>query len=385
MSAGAGTSHHDAATAPARADAEMPRVWLVLSDKVGDNAQARILADATGLPYEIRNLVMRPRWVHGKPRFRPTLGHLDLSRSDRLEPPWPDLVITIGRRCAMAALWIKQQSGGRTRLVLIGRPKGRLARFDLVVAPPQYGVPDAPNVVRLRLPLMRADPARLETARAAWHGRLAGLPRPLTAVLVGGATLPFRFDATVAAAFAHDLLTLQANEGGSLWVTTSRRTGADAVQALARHLGGVAGFFQWSPDARDNPYFGLLAHADRFVVTGDSVSMMVEVARLGRPLAIYDLPLIGSPVERLKLACAGPLQPGRALGRVGDWLRAAGLLGVSRDLRAFHRRLYAMGLAVPFGAPFRPGAPAGDPDLAQAAAQVWRLTTESAAAPCNPG
>ena len=35
---------------------------------------------------------------------------------------------------------------------------------------------------------------------------------------------------------------------------------------------------------------GLLGLADGFVVTGDSISMMVEIARLGRPLAIFDLP-----------------------------------------------------------------------------------------------
>ena len=41
----------------------------------------------------------------------------------------------------------------------------------------------------------------------------------------------------------------------------------------------------------ENPYQGLLALADHFVVTTDSLSMMVEVARLGRPLSLFALGL----------------------------------------------------------------------------------------------
>ena len=43
------------------------------------------------------------RYVDGKPWVRPSLHHIDLARSDALEPPWPDLIITVGRRPSMAA------------------------------------------------------------------------------------------------------------------------------------------------------------------------------------------------------------------------------------------------------------------------------------------
>jgi mitochondrial fission protein ELM1 len=364
---------------------EGPRVWLLLSDKLGDNAQARVLAAATGLPFEERRLVVRPEWVWGKPRFEATLDHLDLARSDPLAPPWPDLVVTIGRRCAMAALWVRRQSGGRTRLVWIGRPRRGFDEVDLVVAPPQFLVPDHPKVVRLDLPLMRADPERVAEARERFRDRLAGLPRPLTAVLVGGATKPFRFDRAVARSLARGLAELREREGGTLYVTTSRRTREEAVESLARELPDGAILYRFRPDDPDNPYPGLLAHADRFVVTGDSVSMMVEVARLGRPLAIFDLPLVHDPLERLKLRLGAPLQPGRTLGRLGDRLRERGLLGVSRDLRAFHRRLYTLGLAVPLGEPFRPPRPVADDDLRRAAARVRQLVADLPATPAAPG
>ena len=178
---------------PADPPSPKPRTWLLLSDKLGDNAQVHALSQAIGWPATIKTLQMRDRYVLGKPRFRPSLQHIDLERSDKLEAPWPDLIITIGRRPSMVALWIKQQNPS-VKIVLVGRPKRWLERFDLIIAPPQFQMPQAPNVFQLKLPLMRADEERVNDAAERWRSRLADMPRPLTAVLVGGQTRPFRFD-----------------------------------------------------------------------------------------------------------------------------------------------------------------------------------------------
>ena len=105
----------------------------------------------------------------------------------------------------MAALWVQDQSGGSSRIVLIGRPKRWAERFALIVAPSQFKIPPRANLVQLILPLLRADPAAVAAAGTAWKTRLAPLARPLTAVLIGGATKPFRFDASVAATLLAEL------------------------------------------------------------------------------------------------------------------------------------------------------------------------------------
>src|SRR5512143_1625776 len=89
-----------------------PRIWLVLGDKAGDNAQVDIIAAALGWPCERKRLFFQAPYVLGKPPFKASLYHIDAARSDPLAPPWPDLVITVGRRPAMAALWIQEQSDG---------------------------------------------------------------------------------------------------------------------------------------------------------------------------------------------------------------------------------------------------------------------------------
>ncbi len=330
-----------------------PRIWLLLGDKPGDNAQARALVDALGRPYSVKTVLPKPEWVLGKPSFKPTLEHLDPARSDPLEPPWPDLLVTIGRRPAAAALWLKERSPA-TRLVIVGRPKRWPDRFDLIVSPTQFRVDRGPNVVPLDLPLVGADPAKIAEAADAWRDRLAALPRPLTAVLVGGETKPFRFRAEEAAVLVAGLERVR--DGGTLYATTSRRTRPEVVEALAAALPGDP-LFRWAPGAADNPYMALLGLADRFVVTGDSISMMVEVARLGRPLAIFELPFardFGTTLRRMVVKALDPRAGKGPLALLGGGLARAGLVGYGRDLGALHRWLYERQMAVPLGRPFLP-------------------------------
>jgi len=322
-----------------------PRTWLVLGEKAGDNAQVEAIAAALGWPCETRRIAMQERWRFGKPRVAASLAHVDRARSDALAPPWPDLVITIGRRLSSVALWIQRESQGRTKLVLVGRPRRLASRFDLIVASAQYKIGDAPNVLRLGLPLMGVDRAAVEAAARAWAPRMAELPRPITALLVGGPTKPVRFDAEV----ARDLVQRSAAlaGGGTLYATTSRRTPPALVDAIAAALPSDAKLFRWSAGAADNPYLALLGLADRFVVTSDSVTMMVEVARLGRPLAICVLP----PARR-------------------GWL---GRMASRRDLGAIPALLIREGHAVRLGDPFPAAAsPAGD-ELERVAARIREM------------
>jgi mitochondrial fission protein ELM1 len=341
-----------------------PRIWLVLGDKPGDNAQVEIVAEALGLPFERRRVIPRAEYVLGKPRVDASLAHLDPQRSDPLEPPWPDLVLTIGRRPSMAALWIQQQSGGRTQLVLFGMPKRWPERFALIVAPAQYRVASAPNVLPIRFPLMRNNAAAIETARAAWHERLAALPQPLTALLIGGQTKPYRLDAAWARELARSAAAIAAP--GTLYVSTSRRTPVAAIEAVQAELPHGAQLFRWSATATENPYHALLALAQQFIVTGDSISMMVEVARLGRPLAIAALPY------RSRTAATMHRLANREGGLAG-LLRSAGITRGARDLAQVHRVLYEAGLARPLEQGFSSPAHGLEDELPRVAQAVREL------------
>jgi mitochondrial fission protein ELM1 len=370
--------------ASSRAFRAPPRVWLVIGDKLGDNAQVEIIADALGWPVERRRLRFLEQYVHGKPPFKPSLYHIDLQRSDPLEPPWPDLILTVGRRPSMAAMWIRERSAGRAKVVIVGRPKRMMDQFALAIATPQYRLPERSNVLQLELPLMRVDETRIAAESAAWRERFAALRRPLTALLVGGETKPFVFDAKVAGDLVEAARRDNARDGGALYVTTSRRTPVAVVDALEAGLPEGSRMFRWTAGAAENPYHALLGLADRFIVTGDSISMMVEVARLGKPLAIFPLPVRADPWTRFRERAAGLLHPpaeggGRRgpLGWLGDRLFELNLVNYSRDFSRLHEKLIERGLAVYLGEPFASSSKRAPDDLPRVLERIRSLMAES--------
>jgi hypothetical protein len=344
-----------------------PRIWAVLGDKTGDNAQVVAIAERLPWPVETRQLVFKPRYRKGKPWFNASLRHVDRAASAPLEGPWPDLVITIGRRPAMAALWIRKQSGGRTRIVIIGRPKRNLDEFDLVVASAQYRLPDAPNVEKIGLPLMRVDPARIAAAAQEWAPVLDSLPRPLVVLLVGGATKPYRLDAGTVPLLI-DAARGYAGNTGTIYVSTSRRTSKPVVAALMEQLPANSRMYEVD-SGEPNPYLALLGAGDVFVITGDSMSMLTETARLGRRIAVFALPLdpLWGTLARFRTAL--------------QWLR---LVGFERDLGAFHAWLYAHNRAVPVGRQPAGRAPEADDALERVVERIRRLVEPSGNAAGTP-
>jgi mitochondrial fission protein ELM1 len=334
---------------------------LVLGDKEGDNAQVRAIERALGWSCERRHVQMREPWVVGKPRVLPSLHHIDRARSDALEPPWPDLVITIGRRPSMVALWIAEQSGGRTKLVLVGKPSGMMRRFDLVIASAEINLPPFDNVVPITLPLMGVEEPRLAAAVEVWRARLAELPRPLVAFLIGGATRPFAFDRAVTERLI-ELARGVVAAGGTPYLSTSRRTAPTTVDALQAGLPAAARLYRWTPGDPDNPYLGLLGLADGFVVTGDSISMLVEIIRLRRPLGILELRPRG--LGRLESAL------GKSIAR---GVHGLGFFDGTRDVPAFCRMLFERGFAVPAGAPLQPPWGEVPDDLGRVVARIRAL------------
>jgi mitochondrial fission protein ELM1 len=338
--------------------------WVILSDKQGDNGQVETIVDALPWPVEHKYVHMRPQWVLGKPRYRPSLEHIDPDQSDPIEAPWPDLILTVGRRPSMVALWIRQQSGNRTRIVLVGKPSGHMLDFALVIASAENQMPPMDNFLPTTLPLMRIGAADVAEAAAAWQARFAPLARPLIAILIGGETNPFIMNRKVAEDLAATAHWVVDELGGTPYITTSRRTTPEVVEVLRERLPPQAQFFEWRAGSADNPYRALLGSADGFIVTGDSVSMMVEVIYLHKPLAIFPLPggVLGG-LDQLRRSLAHWLfnprreSPGdrlrHRLARGVYYVDIFKILCATRDFRAFHRMLVERGLAVWAGQPFR--------------------------------
>ncbi|MEZ4279955.1 MAG: mitochondrial fission ELM1 family protein [Myxococcota bacterium] len=275
-----------------RDETSPPLVWLLMGDRAGDNSQVMGLGEALGWPLVQKHFVYT---LHEKLVNLPFGAHLlgvDRARSDAVEAPWPDLVISAGRKNEPIARYIraqaKKEAGKRVRLIHCGRPWAKPATWDLVVTTPQYRLPQDPNILHNDTPLHRVTRARLDEAARAWEARVAHLPRPRIAVLAGGNSGPYPFDRASGARLAAMLEDLVADVGGSLLVTTSARTLDETTQALFEGIRAPSIRYRWQKNDPDNPFFAFLGLADRVVVTADSVSMMTEACATGRPVYLYD-------------------------------------------------------------------------------------------------
>ncbi|HJM50401.1 MAG TPA: mitochondrial fission ELM1 family protein [Alphaproteobacteria bacterium] len=259
------------------------RCWVVSDGSAGNENPALGLAQAIGLETEVKRLRPRPPWTWLPGNLWPLPLAALGADSDSLAPPWPDLVISCGRRSVPYSLAIRR-AGARCN-VHLQNPRIPLRHFDLVAAPRHDGLSGA-NVIATLGSLHRLTAALLAAEAARLEAELSHLPRPLVAVLVGGTNTCYRLTAAATNELAAGLGAL-GRQGAGLLVTTSRRTGAANEAVLRQALEGQPAVI-W--DGRQpNPYFAYLGLADAIVVTADSVNMVSEAASTGKPVHVFEL------------------------------------------------------------------------------------------------
>ena len=244
--------------------------WAVTTGEVGMRTQARGLAVAVA-DHVVEKTVQ---------------GLFSWSAGDRLAPPWPDLVITCGRRSARHGLAVKRASGGATLAVHVQDPRGRADAFDLVIAMRHDAISPGAKVLLVDTALHDLTPHALATAGETWRPRLAGLGRPLVGAVVGGDLKGRPFTLADGRRLLAGLNRVR--QGGALAITPSRRTPASVLTLLRQALADDPAVFLWDQTG-DNPYRGILALADRLVVTSDSVSMVSEALSTPHPVEVFDL------------------------------------------------------------------------------------------------
>jgi len=254
----------------------------------GTEYQCLALAAALGLKSEVKRAVGKLPWrLLGSGIAVMPPSHIARGR-DRLAPPWPDLLIASGHKCAGLALAIRRASQGKSFTVFVQNPRLGMKFFDLIVAPRHDGIAGS-NIFSTRGALSRVTDTALQEAAATFAPKFSDLPRPLVACLMGGTSHRHTFRPADGRVLGKVLARLSAETGCGLLVTASRRTPEASFTAFEAALGQVPN--QIWRGAGDNPYLGYLALADHLLVTADSVSMVSDACTTGKPVHI--LPMDG--------------------------------------------------------------------------------------------
>ena len=301
-----------------------PVIWALLGDKTGDNNQLLALAEMVGLPFETKRLSYNlVRAI--PPRFLGT-SLLSLTREARrqLAPPWPDLVIAIGRRSVPTARWLKKRHGAK--LVLMGHPRVDPSHFDLVITTRQYPVPAHGNVILLPMPMSRLG--ERPAPNAAETALLGSLPRPHLLLALGGPTKYWQLDEAAIEAAVSELLARAERLGGSVLAVGSRRTPQPIIASVRRRLGKA---LIEDPSIR---FASLIHDADEIFVTADSISMLSEAIQTGKPVGMVPIQLTGKGRKRLGDEAGDTFHRNRDLRNIWEYLKREGLVGTVSEPKA---------------------------------------------------
>lgn len=252
------------------------KAWLITDGKAGHEAQALGVAEALGVDYEVRRVA-----PSGLAQLLAPWGPADPAFDCR--PPWPALVIAVGRTAMPALRLVRRRAGPGTFTVALQDPHTSARIADLIWVP-EHDRRRGTNVVTTLTPPHRFTAEMLADLRTAPDAAIDALPRPRVMVALGGVSKVWRYTAEDCQRLAAALRNL-GKAGASFLLTPSRRTPGE-VLAAAR--GAVCDFpHVVFTGEGDNPYARFLAKADAIVVTADSVSMTGEAAATGRPVLVF--------------------------------------------------------------------------------------------------
>lgn len=266
-------------------------IWSLMDDRRGSVSQARgVLKALNPKKFTIveKNIVYTrfaglPNWLRGR-----TLLGVSAESRKMLQPPFPDYVLSISRRTAPIARYIKKYSPQTKIIQLMHSGNAGLDEFDLVVVPEHdKNKKQCENIHYIVGCPHQVTPQYLDEARIKWQPVFAKLPQPLTAVVIGGSIKGKPFPLDDVRALCREIKVLKQKIGGSVLITTSRRTGAEADKIIKEELAELPQYAYFWGDSRENPYAGFLACADNIVITADSVSMCCEATGTGKPIYLF--------------------------------------------------------------------------------------------------
>ncbi len=265
-----------------------PKILGISEDKMGMSVQVEGLANAVAT-------------VAGGIAHHSSLPPLPLHQRAPLLRRWmqqpkaliaehSDATMIVG--CGNAVAPLVQAFGAATGAftVWIQRPPPDVKKFDSVVVP-QHDQMVGDDVLSTIGAVNALLPEELADREKVAPHTLRKLAHPRLLLLIGGSNRAYAMNAAVCEALVGECVRAVRRIGGSLMITSSRRTDPQS----SAYLRGIQApdIYQWHQgDSGDNPYLDFLALADVAAVTVDSVNMISEASTAQLPVLLLPLPTV---------------------------------------------------------------------------------------------
>ena len=264
-------------------DLERPLIlWAVSDDKIGNINQVVGLGEAVARRRPAQLVVKTLTGLSPLPWY---LNPYPAAPYD-IGPPWPDIWIGAGRASVALSMAVRRWSRRATFVVQLQDPRAPVRAFDLVIPPLHDQVAGGSAFPIVGSP-HRVTAEQLHASGVRFAEHISPLPHPRVAVLIGGKSKAHDLTPERADVLGRDIARAVSTCGGSVLVTYSRRTSAEAQTTLTARLEDLPGII-WDGTG-SNPYFAFLGAADHILATEDSTNLAVEAAATGKPLQILSL------------------------------------------------------------------------------------------------
>lgn len=282
-----------------------PLIWVLLDPAIGHANQALAVVEAldeefVAISLEYNKDDMPHNFLVGR-----SIKYLTKNTAKYLIAPWPDIIITAGRRTTPVARWVKKQNKN-TKIVQLMWPGFPTSDIDLMIVPEHDDLPFyAPKkrIMRTLLTPSRLNNKRLNDAADMWRSTLGKLSNPISALIIGGDT---KYGPMTPNMVEASLRHIFHNNNGALLITTSRRTNDEIVamiqEMIKKHKDRrIIHFFDPRKESA-NPYLAFLALAKKIYVTSDSISMISESLQTGKDIQLLDVDKILSEKHKRFIA-----------------------------------------------------------------------------------
>lgn len=264
----------------------VPKIWVLVDNRIGNANQAIVLAEKINQPFEIKqitynyfgklpNSILSLFPIHVKSKILKQLKTENI----------PNIIISAGRRTAALAVHLKKLSNNKSKIIQIMRPNLDPKEFELIILP-QHDIYNytLPNIVRILGALTNVH-EKLPTIKDSFEKKYPDI-KNFIAVIIGGSTKNYKLTMENAHELGNAISTIADNHSLALFITFSRRTPKNVKEYFQKN-------FPWPNICYDpasgeqNPYPAILGSAEFIISTSDSISMCSEAASTGKPIYIY--------------------------------------------------------------------------------------------------
>ena len=268
-------------------------LWVLLDDRRGSVGQAKGIIEALEDNLDItekqivyNKLASLPNWIRGR-----SLMGVDIKKTDNLDETCPDMVLSTSRRTLSVARYIRKKSKNTTKIVQLMYPSEGVGlkdvEFFVVPAHDSESKQKHQKAFVITGAPTRIFEEKIPEIAKQWDEVFSSLPKPWISVIVGGAIKGKPWPEEEAKELLYQVKNIQEKLGGSILITTSRRTGEIPQNIIMEGLKDIPKYTYIWGEKKENPIMGFYASADVIIATADSVSMCCEACGTGHPVLLY--------------------------------------------------------------------------------------------------